>query len=139
MKCRQWSQARVITRGTLVDNRTGATAAGKAPVIWKITMSRGPMSEHEFLRRWRIGVAIGAGVVAAVAALLLAIIGTARSILQNATRALELANEIVENTRAIWALDTTNAVAGQLLDGAEAIETHAGQVADALETPEPAA
>ncbi len=97
------------------------------------------MSEYQFLRYWRTGVAIGAGVVAAVAALLLVIIGTARSILHNATRALELANEIVANTRAIWALDTTNAVAGQLLDGAEAIATHAGEVADALETPEPAA
>ncbi len=97
------------------------------------------MSENQFLRYWRTGVAIGAGVVAAVAALLLVIIGTARSILHNATRALELANEIVANTRAIWALDTTNAVAGQLLDGAEAIATHADEVADALETPEPAA
>ena len=97
------------------------------------------MSEDQFLRYWRTGAAIGAGVVAAGAVLLLAIIGTARSILHNAIRALELANEIVENTRAIWALDTTNAVAGQLLEGAEAIETHAGEVADALETPEPAA
>ncbi|CAA9287733.1 MAG: hypothetical protein AVDCRST_MAG26-3860 [uncultured Chloroflexia bacterium] len=97
------------------------------------------MSEYQFLRYWRTGVAIGAGVVAAVAALLLVIIGTARSILHNATRALELANEIVANTRAIWALDTTNAVAVELLDGAEAIATHAGEVADALETPKPAA
>lgn len=97
------------------------------------------MSEKQFLRYWYTGLAIGAGIVAAVAALLLAIIGTARSILHNATRALELANEIVANTRAIWALDTTNAVAAQLREGAEAIEAHAGDVADALETPEPAA
>ena len=97
------------------------------------------MSEKQFLRYWYMGVAIGAGVVTAVAALLLTIIGTARGILHNATRALELANEIVANTRAIWALDTTNAVAAQLQEGAAAIETHASEVADALETPEPAA
>ena len=82
-------------------------------------------------------MAIGAGVVAAVATLLLVIIGTARSILHNAARALELANEIVANTRAIWELDTTNAVATQLLEGAQAIENHATELADALETPQP--
>lgn len=96
------------------------------------------MSEKQFLRGWYIGVAIAGTIVAAVAGLLLAIIGTARSILSNATRALELANEIVANTRPIWKLDTTNTVAAQLVEGAEAIEEHATEVADALETPQPA-
>ena len=93
------------------------------------------MSEKEFLRYWYTGVAVAAAVVAAVAALLLAIIGTARSILSNARRALEIANEIVANTRPIWELERTNAVAVQLLDGARAIEDHATEMADALETP----
>ena len=96
------------------------------------------MSEKQFLRGWYIGVAIAGTIVAAVAALLLTIIGVARSILNNATRALELANEIVANTKAIWELDTTNAVAAQLLEGATAIKDHATEVADALETPQPA-
>ena len=93
------------------------------------------MGEQQFLRRWHIGLAVAASIVTAVAALLLAIIGTARGILANAQRALGIANEIVANTRPIWELERTNAVAVQLLDGARAIEDHATEVADAL-TPE---
>ncbi len=93
------------------------------------------MSDSQFLRRWYAGLAAVAAVVVAVAALLLAIIGTARSILQHAERALEIANEIVANTRPIWELETTNSVAVQLLEGAEAIKKHATEVADALDAP----
>ena len=93
------------------------------------------MSEQRFLRNWYTGLAVAVGVVAAVAGLLLAIIGTARRILGHAGRALEIANEIVANTRPIWELDRTNSVAVQLLEGAEAIEKHATEVADALEAP----
>ena len=96
------------------------------------------MTDKQFRRYWYTGVAIAAGIVAAVAALLLAIIGTARSILNNATRALEIANEIVANTRPIWQLEQTNAVATQLLEGAEAIKEHATAVANAIEAPQPA-
>ena len=90
------------------------------------------MGEQQFLRRWYTGVAVAASIVVAVAALLLAIIGTARGILANARRALGLANEIVANTRPIWELERTNAVAAQLLEGAQAIEGHATEAADAL-------
>jgi len=93
------------------------------------------MSEKQFLRRWYAAVAVGATVVAAVAGLLLAITGTARSILGNAGRALETANAIVANTAPIWELDRTNAVAAELLAGAKAIEQHATEVADALDPP----
>ena len=97
------------------------------------------MTEKQFVSYWYTGLGIAAGVVVAVAALLLAIIATARSILTNAQRAIAVANEIVANTQPIWELEQTNAVATQLLDGAEAIEQHATEVADALETPQPAA
>ena len=93
------------------------------------------MSEKQFLRYWYTGVAVAVAVVAAVAALLLAIIGTARSILGHAERALEIANEIVTNTQPIWDLEKTNSVADQLLEGAKAIEEHATEVADALDAP----
>ena len=93
------------------------------------------MSEQQFVRRWYAGLAAAVTVVAAVAALLLTIIGTARSILRHAERAVGIANEIVANTRPIWQLETTNRVAGQLLDGARAIERHATEVADALDPP----
>ncbi len=93
------------------------------------------MSEKQFIRNWYTGLGVAVGVVAAVAVLLLTIIGTARSILGNARRALGVANEIVVNTRPIWELEQTNAVASQLLEGAQAIAGHAAAVADALETP----
>lgn len=97
------------------------------------------MSEQHFLRNWYTGVAVAVAVVVAVAGLLLAIIGTARRILDHAGRALEVANEIVVNTRPIWELDRTNGVAAQLLAGAQAIERHATEVADAVDVPVAAA
>ncbi len=97
------------------------------------------MSEREFLKSWYTGLAIAMGVVAAVAALLLTIIGVARSILHNGTRALDLANEIVTNTRPIWDLDQTNGAASQLLEGAQAIERHATELADTLDGSRPPA
>ncbi len=93
------------------------------------------MSEKQFVRYWYTGVAVAVAVVVVVAALLLTIIGTARRILHHAGRALEVANEIVANTRPIWELERTNSVAVQLLEGAEAIEQHATEVADALDAP----
>ena len=93
------------------------------------------MSEQQFRRRWYTGLAVAASVVVAVAGLLLAIIGTARRILGHAGRALEVANEIVANTRPIWEIERTNNVAVELLAGAQAIERHATEVADALEAP----
>jgi len=97
------------------------------------------MTKKEFVRNWYSGMGIAALIVAVVAALLLVIIKTARDILGNATHALGVANEIVANTQPIWELDTTNAVAAQLLTGAQAIEKHATQIADTLEAPEPVA
>ncbi len=97
------------------------------------------MTKKKFVGNWYLGMGIASLVVAVVAALLLAIIGVARSILKNATHALGVAKEIVRNTQPIWELDKTNAVAVQLLEGARAIEGHATQIADVLEAPEPAA
>lgn len=93
------------------------------------------MTESEFLSRWYLGLGIAAVVVLLVAILVIAIILVARSILNTAAQALGIANEIVVKTRPIWELETTNAVAVELLEGAQAIETHAAQVAAALEAP----
>ncbi len=95
------------------------------------------MSKERPHRHWYIGFGIAATVVTVVAALVLALIATARSILQNAERALAVAREIVEHTRPIWELDSTNTAAAQLLQQAQSIERHATEVADALEAPEP--
>lgn len=93
------------------------------------------MNEQQFLRYWYIGAATVTAIVAVVAALLLAIIATARSILANAKRALSVAEEIVKTTAPIWELETTNAVAGQLLEEVEAIAQHATSIANQLEAP----
>lgn len=93
------------------------------------------MSEKAFLKNWYTGLAIAAGIVTAVAALLLAIIGVARGILNNASRALDTANQIVTNTKPIWQIEKTNSAANQLLDGARSIEHHATSIADALDPP----
>jgi hypothetical protein len=93
------------------------------------------MTESEFLSRWYLGLGIAAVVVLLVAVLVIAIILVARSILNTATQALSIANTIVDKTQPIWDLETTNAVAVELLEGAQAIEDHAGQVATALEAP----
>ena len=93
------------------------------------------MAEKQFRTYWYAGVALVGVIVAAVAVLLLAIIATARSILDNALRALSVANEIVTNTRPIWDIEKTITVTDQLMDGARAIEQHATQVADALDGP----
>jgi hypothetical protein len=93
------------------------------------------MSGKSFLRYWYTGAAVAVAVIAAVAAILLAIIATARSIRANALRILGLAEEIVENTRPIWKLADTDAATAQLLGGARAIAQHASEIADALEAP----
>ncbi len=46
--------------------------------------------------------------------------------------AVGLVGEIDANTRSIWALTQTNQVAGQILEGAQAIDRNAGEVAAAL-------
>jgi enoyl-CoA hydratase/carnithine racemase len=97
------------------------------------------MSDKEFQRYWLIGAGVAGAIVAVVAALALTLIATARSILANAGRALGLVNEIVTTTQPIWELEQTNAVADQLLEGAQAIRRHATQVADALAGPAAAA
>ncbi len=91
------------------------------------------MTKKRFHTYWLSGMGIGAAVVAIVAALVLTIIMTARSILSHAKLALNTANEIVTTTHPIWELEHTNEVASQLLTETQAIEYHATQVADTLE------
>jgi hypothetical protein len=93
------------------------------------------MNDKQLLDYWHMGLAIGIGIVAVVAALLLALIATARSILANANHALKLLKEIVSTTRPVWALEHTATVAAQLRKEVEKIEQHAAEVADALAAP----
>ena len=90
------------------------------------------MDEATLYGNFYIGLGIAVVIILAAAVLLLLVWSSARRILKLATVALGLVTQIKENTNSIWGLQTTNEVATDILEGAEAIETHAGMVAQAL-------
>jgi hypothetical protein len=73
-------------------------------------------------------------VVVVAAALLMTIWLVARGILAHAVRAIRAAEAIRQNTLPIWALDTSNEVAAELLDTVQSIEAKGGALAGALES-----
>jgi hypothetical protein len=81
---------------------------------------------------WTLGFATAAVVVAVVAALLLAIIWQCQRIIRLSRTGLAVVEEIDRNTRCIWSLRETHAVAGRLLEGADAIERNAAAIAHAV-------
>ena len=81
---------------------------------------------------WILGFIVAGLVVVVVAALLIGILLEARRILRLARAANEIVAQIDANTRSVWALTTTNAVAGQILEGAQAIDRNAAAVVDGL-------
>jgi hypothetical protein len=93
------------------------------------------MREKQFVRGWYIGMGLIAAIVGVVAGLVLTITATAQAILANAKRALGVTEQIVANTDAIWKLQQTNEVAGQLLQEVQALEQHATKIADELGAP----
>ena len=90
------------------------------------------MSDQLVLTYWLIGLGVFALVILIAAALLITILVTARSIERGATVALGVVKQIRQNTDVIWKLKDTNAVAYQLLGGANAILKDAGEIATAL-------
>ena len=90
------------------------------------------MDEATLYSNFYIGLAIAVVIILAAAVLLILVWTSARRILKLATAALGLVIQIKENTNSIWGLQTTNEVATDILEGAEAIESHAGLVAEAL-------
>lgn len=90
------------------------------------------MTDAELWASWRLWLAVAVVVVAIAAGLLIAIIVTARGIVVEAVRAKAAAEAIRSNTLPIWALQTSNEVAGQLLDTVKSIETHGAALASAL-------
>jgi len=81
---------------------------------------------------WTLGFFLGLVVVLVVAILLVGILYQARRIRRLALAASEIVGDIDTNTRSIWALRDTNAVAGQLLEGARAIEGNCASIVDAV-------
>ena len=94
------------------------------------------MSADEIYFWWAVWLAIGTIIVIAAAALLIAVIVAARRILGLAKTALTVVGQIEQNTKAIWQLNASYKVAGDLLSGAEAIRGNAGAIAGALSAAE---
>lgn len=92
------------------------------------------MTDAQLWGAWWLWMAVGAVVVLVAAGLLIAIWLTARSIAGHARRALAAAEAIRVNTTPIWALQTTNEVAGEMLDTVRAIEAKGAALVEALES-----
>lgn len=90
------------------------------------------MTDLDLWAAWRLWLGVAVVVVALAAALLIAIIVTARGILSSAVRARNAAAAIRVNTQPIWELQTTNEVAAGLLTTVQSIESHGGALASAL-------
>lgn len=94
------------------------------------------MSDSELFSLFAWGLGIAVALVAVAAALLVGIWLAARAILGHAAEALGAAELIAADTQVIWQLDETNRVAGEILMGAESIESHGAQIVDAVSRPQ---
>lgn len=92
------------------------------------------MTDAELWGAWRLWMIVAVVVVLIAATLLVIIWRTARGIHAEAVRALAAAERIRDRTAPIWALQSTNEVAGELLATVRAIEQKGGALAAALES-----
>lgn len=92
------------------------------------------MTDAELWASWRLWMVVASAVIVIAAVLLIVIWRTARRIYAEAVRALHAAERIRESTMPIWALETTNEVAGELLTTVRQIEQKGGALAAALES-----
>ena len=92
------------------------------------------MTDAELWSAWRLWMGVATAIVLVAASLLILIWRTARGIYTEAVRALHAAQTIRENTMPIWALETTNEVATELLQTVQHIEQTGGALAAALES-----
>ena len=92
------------------------------------------MSEADLYFWWMFWLIVAAVITVAAAALLITVIIAARRILKLARRALATVAEIEQNTNAIWQLEDSDEVAGELLSGAEAIKNNAVTIVTVLGT-----
>ena len=90
------------------------------------------MPDAELFAIWYWSLAVAAVVVLLAAALLMAILIVARRILAHARQALEAAEAIAGDTKAIWGLEETNRTAEEILAAAESIEERGARIAGAL-------
>lgn len=81
---------------------------------------------------WTYSLIAGAVVILIVAVLLIMIIVAARSIDKHAKAIWEVGKKIAGNTVSIWMLDKTNAVAGQILETAQSINSRAESIDNSI-------
>jgi len=91
------------------------------------------MENETLFNEWLIGLALVSLIVVIAAVLLILVFLAAKRILRLASAALEIVTQIKNNTLPIWELETTNKVAVDIQNEAEAIQAHATLVAEALE------
>ncbi len=92
------------------------------------------MTDSELWSAWRVWMVLATLIIVVAAVLLIMIWRTARGIHTEALRALRAAEKIRDNTNPIWALETTNDVAGDMLATVQHIEQIGGTLAAALES-----
>ena len=90
------------------------------------------MDEATVYQNFYLWLGVATILIIAAAALLIMVWMAARRILRLATAALGIVEQIRANTNSIWGLQETNEVACDILEGAKAIETHAGMVVEAM-------
>ena len=83
---------------------------------------------------WTYSLIAGAVVIVIVAVLLIMIIGAARSIDKHAKAIWGVGKQIAGNTVSIWMLEKTNAVAGQILETAQSINSRAESIDTKIST-----
>ena len=91
------------------------------------------MENETLFNEWLIGLGLVSVIVVIAAVLLILVFLAAKRILRLAGAALEIVTQIKNNTLPIWELETTNKVAVDIQNEAEAIQAHATLVAEALE------
>ena len=91
------------------------------------------MENEALFNEWLIGLVLVSLIIVIAAVLLILVFLAAKRILRLAGAALEIVTQIKNNTNAIWELETTNKVAVDIQNEAEANEAHATLVAEALE------
>ncbi|MGI9180403.1 MAG: hypothetical protein ACR2H9_07890 [Longimicrobiaceae bacterium] len=92
------------------------------------------MTDADLWTVWGLWMAVAAVIILIAAALLVTIWLTARGILAHAVRALHAAEAIRQNTLPIWELQTSNEVAGGLLETVQSIEAKGAALVEALES-----
>ena len=90
------------------------------------------MTSADLWATWRLWMLVASAIVLVAAGLLITIWLAARSIVTHAVRALKAAEQIRDNTRVIWELQTTNEVAEQIRDTVCDIEAKATKLVEAL-------